>query len=123
MRPDRLHRLHVNESTTDDLLPLVSIGIPTYNGAKRIVSTITSILNQRYPNLEVIISDNCSSDNTEEVCSDLCKKNKSLHYFRQKENIGIIPNYKFVLRKASGEFYMWVADDDTLEPGILQKYV
>jgi len=122
MRPDRYNRVHVNEAR-NHTFPRVSIGIPTYNGAKRIVSTITSILNQGYPNLEIIISDNCSSDNTEEVCATLCKKNQSLHYFRQKENIGIIGNYKFVLSQASGELYMWVADDDFLEPGILQKYV
>jgi glycosyltransferase involved in cell wall biosynthesis len=117
MRPHDASALPMNA------FPLVSIGIPTYNGAKRIVSTIASILNQGYPNLEVIISDNCSWDNTEEVCGHLSKKNQSLHYFRQKENIGIIGNYKFVLSKASGELYMWVADDDSLEPGILQKYV
>jgi glycosyltransferase involved in cell wall biosynthesis len=103
--------------------PLVSIGIPTYNGAKRIIATIKSIVNQGYPNLEIIISDNCSSDNTEEVCVELSKTNPSIKYFRQKENIGIIGNYKYVLSKASGELYMWVADDDSLEPGILKKYV
>ena len=103
--------------------PLVSIGLPTYNGDKRIGSTILAILNQNYPNLEVIISDNCSSDTTEAVCTELCKKNKAIHYFRQKENIGIISNYEFVLRQASGDFFMWVADDDSLESGILQKYV
>lgn len=103
--------------------PLISIGIPTYNGEKRIESTLTAILNQEYPNLEVIISDNCSSDKTESLCKELCKKNKTIHYFRQKENIGIIPNFEFVLSKASGDFFMWVADDDSLELGILRKYV
>src|SRR5258706_15221301 len=103
--------------------PLVSIGIPTYNGGKRINSTIMAILNQNYPNMQVIISDNCSSDNTEAVCNELCKKNPAIRYFRQKENIGIIANYEFVLRKAKGDFFMWVADDDSLELGILQKYV
>lgn len=122
MRSDRHIMKHENE-LRPNIFPRVSIGIPTYNGAKRIVSTITSILNQQYPNLEVIISDNCSSDNTEQVCSNLCKENQSLHYFRQTENIGIIANYKFVLSRASGELYMWVADDDSLEPGILWKYV
>ncbi|MBI1767595.1 MAG: glycosyltransferase family 2 protein [Bacteroidetes bacterium] len=111
------------QSKKNGSLPLVSIGLPTYNGEKRIVSTLTSVLNQKYPNLEVIISDNCSSDNTEAVCKELCKKNQVIHYFRQKENIGIIPNFEFVLSKASGDFFMWVADDDSLEPGILQKYV
>jgi glycosyltransferase involved in cell wall biosynthesis len=115
MKPDKAEPLSNH--------PLVSIGLPTYNGDKRIGSTVMAILNQNYPNLEVIISDNCSSDHTETVCTHLCKMNPAIRYFRQKENIGIISNFEFVLRHASGDFFMWVADDDSLEPGILQKYV
>ena len=103
--------------------PLVSIGIPTYNSDKRIGSTLTAILNQDYPNLEIIISDNYSSDNTESVCAQFCRRSPAIHYFRQTENIGIIPNFDFVLRKATGDFFMWVADDDSLEPGTLERYV
>lgn len=103
--------------------PLVSIGVPTYNGEKRIGSTLTAILNQRYPNLEVIISDNCSSDQTEAVCIKIAKANQAIHYFRQTKNIGIIANFEFVLSKARGDFFMWVADDDELESGILRRYV
>ena len=103
--------------------PLVSIGIPTYNGDKRIATALTSILKQDYPNLEVIISDNCSSDNTREVCTELCGHRRDVHYFRQKKNIGLVPNFEFVLSQASGDLFMWIADDDSLEPGILTKYV
>jgi glycosyltransferase involved in cell wall biosynthesis len=103
--------------------PMVSIGIPTFNGSKRIASAVTSVMNQRYPNLEVIISDNCSSDNTEAVCADLCRKYNTVHYYRQKENIGIIPNFEFALNQAKGDLFMWIADDDLLEAGILNKYV
>jgi len=102
--------------------PLISIGLPTYNGEKRISTTIRSILSQNYPNLEVIISDNCSLDNTESVCTKLCKENPMIRYFRQEKNIGIMPNFEFVLGKASGELFMWIADDDSLELGILYKY-
>jgi glycosyltransferase involved in cell wall biosynthesis len=111
------------EQWNDANQPLVSIGIPTYNGERRIGSTLMAVLNQRYPNLEVIISDNCSSDQTEAVCTEIGKKNQAIHYFRQPKNIGIISNFEFVLSKASGDFFMWVADDDSLESGILQKYV
>jgi len=109
--------------TENNDLPLISIGLPTYNGGKKIVSSLTSILNQGYPHIEVIISDNCSSDDTETICTEFCKQNNFIHYFRQKENIGIIPNFQFVLSKASGKFFMWISDDDSLEPEILQKYV
>ncbi|GHN02636.1 hypothetical protein WSM22_41250 [Cytophagales bacterium WSM2-2] len=106
-----------------DGTPMISVGVPTYNGGKRISSTILAILNQYYPNIEILISDNCSTDNTENVCTELQKKNSVIQYFRQKENIGIIPNFEFVLSKAKGEFFMWVADDDLLETDILHKYV
>src|SRR5579859_868727 len=107
----------------DNNRPLVSIGIPTYNGEKRIASTINSILSQYYPNLEIIISDNCSTDNTESVCARINKDHPLIRYYRQKENIGIIRNFEFVLEKASGDFFMWVADDDWLESFTLKKYV
>jgi glycosyltransferase involved in cell wall biosynthesis len=103
--------------------PLVSVGVPTFNSGKRIVTALMSVLHQEYPNLEVIISDNCSSDNTQAVCTELCRDHPDLRYFRQKENIGLVPNFEFVLSQASGDLFMWIADDDSLEPGILQKYV
>ena len=104
-------------------VPLVSIGMPTFNSNGRILQSINSILKQSYSNIEVIISDNCSTDNTQELCCRLTKKHPFIRYFRQERNTGIIPNFDFVLKQASGDFFMWIADDDTLEPGILNKYV
>ncbi len=119
---NKKHQAELHQKEKGDR-PLVSIGLPTYNGAKRIVATVTSIINQGYANLEIIISDNCSSDSTEKVCTELCSRHNTIRYFRQKENIGIIPNFEFVLNKATGKLFMWVADDDSLEAGILDKYV
>lgn len=103
--------------------PLVSIGIPTYNRSKGICRTLVSIWRQQYPNLEVIISDNCSTDDTEDVINLLGKRHPVIKYFRQPSNIGMIKNFEFVLRQASGKYFMWVADDDALEPAVLEKYV
>jgi glycosyltransferase involved in cell wall biosynthesis len=102
--------------------PLVSIGIPTYNSNGAVLNTLASILYQ-YPNLEVIISDNASQDNTQSVCQEICKKYPQIRYVRQNENIGLMPNFDFLLKQATGEYFMWVSDDDNLEPEILQKYV
>ena len=115
--------LHEEYTKISGKYPLVSVGVPTYNSDKRIVTALTSVLNQKYPNLEIIISDNCSTDNTQAVCAELCKHNQAIHYFRQKENIGLVRNFEFVLSQASGGLFMWIADDDSLEPGILHKYV
>lgn len=103
--------------------PRVSIGLPTYNGGHKIRRAITSLLAQGYPNLEIIVSDNCSSDNTEAVCTYLAETEPSLKYFRQSRNIGVMANFDFVLRQASGDFFMWISDDDWLADNVLFKYV
>jgi glycosyltransferase involved in cell wall biosynthesis len=108
---------------TESVYPLVSIGIPTYNRNKGIYKTLTSIWAQKYPNLEVIVSDNCSTDNTQDVIQLISLKHSEIKYYRQESNIGLIKNFEFVLRKATGKYFMWVADDDTLEEGVLFKYV
>jgi glycosyltransferase involved in cell wall biosynthesis len=105
--------------------PMVSIGLPTYNGGRKILKAVTSVFNQDYDNLEIIISDNCSTDTeTEEICKTLTAKYPGIvKYFRQPVNRGVSVNYQFVLDQARGDYFMWIADDDTLTHGILKKYV
>ena len=105
--------------------PKVSIGLPTYNGGRKILKAITSVFNQDYENLEIIISDNCSTDtDTEEICKGLSQRYPDvIKYFRQPINRGVCCNYQFVLDHATGDYFMWIADDDTLAHGILKKYV
>lgn len=105
--------------------PKVTIGLPTYNGGRKILKAVTSVFNQDYDNLEIIISDNCSTDSdTEEICRGLSQRYPEvIKYFRQPVNRGVSSNYQFVLDHASGDYFMWIADDDTLAHGILKKYV
>lgn len=92
--------------------PLVSIGIPTYNRAESLKRAINSAVNQTYTNLEIIISDNCSIDETQQLCEELCKLDSRITYIRQAKNFGATNNFSFVLKKATGEYFMWLADDD-----------
>jgi glycosyltransferase involved in cell wall biosynthesis len=108
------------ESTT---APLVTIGIPTYNGGKRILRALKSVLNQDYRNLEIMISDNCSTDDTKDVVEGFCRGRLEIKYIRQKTNIGQLPNYSFLIKNASGKYFMWLADDDALGEGVVLKYV
>lgn len=103
--------------------PLVSIGIPTYNGGGRILKALQSVWDQHYPNIEIVISDNCSQDHTAELLGSLVAEHRELRYYRQSSNIGLVGNFEFVLRHASGKYFMWVADDDAIEPGVLFRYV
>jgi len=95
--------------------PLVSIGIPTYNRSTLLKRTIDSALNQTYRNIEIIISDNASPDNTEVICQQITSKNKRVRYFKQKKNIGPTNNFIEVLKLSQGEYFMWLGDDDWID--------
>lgn len=106
-----------------DASPLVSVGIPTYNRAEGLVRAVASVQRQNYPRLEILISDNASTDATQEVCQKLAEGDDRIRYFRQPKNLGPIPNFAFLLENGAGTFFMWVADDDTIEPDIVPRYV
>ena len=92
--------------------PLVSIGLPVFNGGRRVSATIENILAQTYENFELIISDNCSTDDTAKICENYAAKDKRVKYFRQTTNIGATKNFHFVLEQAQGKYFFWNAGDD-----------
>lgn len=93
--------------------PLVSVGIPTYNRADLLELALKKILSQTWSNIEVVISDNASSDSrVEEVITRYASLDGRIRAFRQPSNIGALKNFLFVLEEARGEFFMWAADDD-----------
>lgn len=103
--------------------PLVTIGVPTYNRSAGLLRTIESIKTQNYPNLDILISDNGSTDNTPEVCQNLAIENSNVRFVRHNKNRGITFNFQYVLSIANGEFFMFHSDDDTLNPDVLPQYV
>lgn len=93
--------------------PLVSVGIPCYNRPEGLRRTLECIIGQTYLNLEIIVSDNCSPDpEVERVGRGFANKDLRVQYYRQNMNDGPMPNFQFVLEKATGEYFMWAADDD-----------
>jgi glycosyltransferase involved in cell wall biosynthesis len=104
--------------------PLVSVGIPAYNRPEGLRRTLESITGQTYKNLEIIVSDNCSPDpNVERIARDFEKLDNRIQYFRQTENTGALSNFKFVLGKARGKYFMWVADDDFISEDFIWQAV
>lgn len=93
-------------------LPIVSIGMPVYNGECTIGKAITAFQTQSFGNFELIISDNGSTDGTEAICREAVARDSRLRYFRQPRNLGSSENFKFVLNRARGRYYMWAAADD-----------
>jgi glycosyltransferase involved in cell wall biosynthesis len=104
-------------------LPLVSVGVPTYNRVKSLERAIDSILAQTYQNLEIVISDNASTDQTEGFVNTLMKNEPRIRYYRQAKNFGLARNFEYVLQQATGKYFIFLADDDTFEPETIEKYV
>ncbi len=104
-------------------LPLVSIGLPTHNGDKYIALMLQSLANQTYPNIELIISNNNSTDNTLKICNLFKKKFNNIQIFTQKSTLCAVDNFNFVLEKATGEYFIWASDDDVFMPGIIKTLV
>ena len=92
--------------------PLVSIGMPVFNGEKSLAQALDSLLKQDYTNLEIIISDNGSTDHTPEICQEFLKKDSRIKYYHSPENLGSNWNFNRVFNLSSGEYFMWAAHDD-----------
>jgi glycosyltransferase involved in cell wall biosynthesis len=92
--------------------PLVSIGVPVYNGEKTIERALDALIEQDYSNLEIIISDNASTDTTEEICKKYTERDSRVSYNRAKKNFGSGWNFNKVLELSTGDYFMWAADDD-----------
>lgn len=101
--------------------PLVTIGIPTLNRSAYLLTALHSALAQGYLNVEVVVSDNASSDDTVQLVSELTDPRIKL--LRQPQNIGLIPNFNACLAAATGEFFLMLSDDDVLEPAAIEKLV
>ena len=114
-------------NSSQDILkvgPLVSVGIPTYNRPDGLRRTLECITGQTYKNLEIIVSDNCSpGTETHRVVREFMGRDNRIQYYRQGENKGPTFNFKFVLEKATGEYFLWAADDDIHEREFISSLV
>lgn len=108
-----------NNPATDPK-PLVSIGMPLYNNGRTIERAINSILRQTWKNIEIIISDDGSSDDTLLICGRLAQQDPRIQVFRQEQNL-YYQNFRFVLDKARSDYFMWAAGDDYWRPGYIES--
>lgn len=101
----------------------IDILLATYNGEKYIKEQIESILNQTYKNIRIIISDDCSKDGTTEILSEFEKIDSRIVVYYQKENLGYIRNFEFLVSKVQSEMFMLSDQDDVWLPEKIQKSV
>ncbi|OOG66702.1 hypothetical protein B0E45_26025 [Sinorhizobium sp. A49] len=97
-------------------MPAISIGLAVYNGGHHLRLAIDSILKQSFADLELIISDNASTDETEQVCREFSSRDSRIRYFKQSANIGAASNFRFVHEQATAPLFKWAAHDDWMDP-------
>lgn len=101
--------------------PFVTIAIPTYDRAELLRGCVQSVLAQTYENIEIVVSDNASPDNTPDVLREF--DDKRLRVIRQERNIGLLPNWNACLAAAKGEYIVVLSDDDRIDPWMVERCV
>ncbi len=103
--------------------PLLSVGIPVFNGGRLLVEAIDSILGQTLADFELIIADNASTDETPTICAGYATRDSRIRVIRHRENIGAPRNWNFVARESRGRYFKWASASDRCAPRFLERCV
>lgn len=101
--------------------PLVSIMIPVYNRESIISQTLDCAINQTYKNIEIIVSDNCSTDNTWSILKDYAEKDTRIKIFKNEINLGPVLNWKVCIDNLNGEYTKILWSDDLISTDFIEK--
>jgi glycosyltransferase involved in cell wall biosynthesis len=104
-------------------MPKVSIAVPVYNCERYVAQSLESLLGQTFSDFELVISDNASTDATEQVCRDYAKRDSRIRYIRRTENIGGPGNFRYVFSQCTGEYHKWSTADDYWDKTFIEKAV
>ena len=104
-------------------MPVVSVILTSYNCGPYIGQAIRSILEQSYTDFELLISDDCSTDNSREIIAGMAKGDPRIRYFPQDKNLGLVHNYNFLFKQVRGELVAIQDADDWSEPTRFEKQV
>ena len=106
-----------------DRPPRVSVGVPVHNGQKYLGACLESLLKQDFEDFELIVSDNGSTDGTEEIARSYAARDPRIRYLREPENRGGAWNFNRLPRLARGQYFRWNSHDDLCEPAHLRRCV
>ncbi len=100
---------------------LISIILPVYNGEKYLAESIDSILAQTYKEWELLILDDCSTDNSAKIAKEYADKDTRIHYYRNEKNLKLPRNLNKGFSLAKGDYLTWTSDDNKYRPTALEK--
>ena len=102
-------------------MPAITVGLPVFNGQDLIQVAVNSMLGQSFTDFELVICDNASSDETENICRELADLDNRVKYFRNESNIGAAANFRRVVNLASGKYFKWLGVDDFCDSSYLER--
>lgn len=109
--------------TNDPPVPLVTMGLPVYNGENYLRAALESLLAQTFTDWELILSDNGSTDGTEAICREFAARDGRIRYLREPKNRGAAWNFNRVFRLCRSPLFRWAAHDDVCSPELLERCV
>jgi glycosyltransferase involved in cell wall biosynthesis len=104
-------------------VPRVAVGMPVYNSQKHLAAAIESILGQTFCDLELIICDNASTDDSPAICERYAAADRRVRFLRNPVNLGGNPNYRRVASEARSEYFKWASSNDLLDPDFIERCV
>ena len=104
--------------------PKVALGMPVYNGADYLPQTLDALLEQTFENFELVIVDNASTDETEDICQSYEKQDDRVRYIRNRHKVGLVANFNRAFRLSSdATYFKWAASDDLCAPDFLERCI
>ncbi|OHV42753.1 glycosyl transferase [Pseudofrankia sp. BMG5.36] len=103
--------------------PLVTVALPVFNGENYLARSLESLIAQDYPNMQLLLADNGSTDATESICREAAERDNRVTYLRSPENRGAAWNYNRAFDAAQGEYFKWTAHDDRCAPTYVSRCV
>lgn len=103
--------------------PRLTIGVPVHNGGRYLRETLDSLLAQTYTDFELILSDNASTDDTEEICRSYAEADSRVVYVRSDKDVGAAGNFNRLVELADTELFKWATADDVCKPELVERCI
>lgn len=103
--------------------PRVGIGVPVYNGEAYLDQALSGLRAQTFEDVEIVVSDNASTDGTAEICREHAAADPRVRVVRNRDNYGFVHNFNSVFRLSRGEYFLWAAADDQHAPTYVERCV
>jgi glycosyltransferase involved in cell wall biosynthesis len=107
----------------DNQTPLVSMGLPVYNGENFVAEAIECALSQTRSDWELIVSDNASTDRTVSICREYAAKDSRIRVYQNERNMGVSLNYNYVFQRSRGRYFKWITHDDLFGAEFVERCI